>query len=226
MTLQARTRSLSPFARCLPWAVAALTFGATATAQAGNPYEGEGAAIHGAAPATAVHSARSVQAASVSTPERAVAETTAAVTVGDAAAQPAPQRSDVRSSSKRWKQANIATPSGEVGDTAEVLKAREDFYALQTDVHETEYLAAAKREQALYAAQQALEDDALSEAGSDSFIEGAVALQEAPAEMPADERQIVVRPEMTIGELMSYLDDSAEASEVTVLMVSADEDAD
>jgi|GEM_PF-6181131 len=39
--------------------------------------------------------------------------------------------------------ANLVTPSGELGDTAAVLQAREDFNALQTEVMQAEYRTAA-----------------------------------------------------------------------------------
>lgn len=230
---QARRRP-SPLARCLPWAVAALTFGATAAHAGGNIYEGEGAISHGAAPAAA-QGFESVATASASVPmanATAVEPVQPSVASSVASGSAQTTRAEVLAEARRWRQEKLATPSNEIGDTPEVLQAREGFYALQTEQIEAEYRAAAEQaqQQADAAAQQALVEEAMAlfEPGSDSFIDESVALQ-APSDervMPADERQIIVRPEMTVGELMSYLEEAPESADVTVLMVSSETDFD
>lgn len=52
-------------------------------------------------------------------------------------------RAQVRESLAMARLANLVTPSGEMGDTADVLQAREDFNALQTEVMQAEYRTAA-----------------------------------------------------------------------------------
>lgn len=52
-------------------------------------------------------------------------------------------RADVRESLAMARLANLVTPGGEMGDTADVLQAREDFNALQTEVLQAEYRTAA-----------------------------------------------------------------------------------
>ena len=47
-------------------------------------------------------------------------------------------RAEVRESLAMARLANLVTPSGEMGDTADVLQAREDFNALQTEVMQAE----------------------------------------------------------------------------------------
>lgn len=54
-------------------------------------------------------------------------------------------RARVRESLIMARLANLVTPGGEMGDTAEVLQARENFNALQTEVIEAEYRSAALR---------------------------------------------------------------------------------
>lgn len=231
-TTPSRTLRKSAFARCLPWATAALTFGASALAHATGIYEGEGAVAHGAAPDTSL---RQPAWRHASTPATSVetASTAPAATSSLQADEQRPTRSEVRRSAQHWKQAQIATPSNEIGDTPEVLKARDDFYALQAEVRHTQYVAAAEaelaRQEAAYAAaQQALSvDDEEVAAAPQSLFDDAVAQQELPQQQPGAEREIYVRPEMTLAELMSYLDDDrSETADVTVLMVSADEDID
>lgn len=51
-----------------------------------------------------------------------------------AAADSGLTRAEVREDLKDARATNTMTPSGEIGDTAEVLAARETFYALQTEV--------------------------------------------------------------------------------------------
>ena len=52
-------------------------------------------------------------------------------------------RADVRESLAMARLANLVTPGGEMGDTADVLQAREDFNALQTEVLQAENRTAA-----------------------------------------------------------------------------------
>lgn len=54
-------------------------------------------------------------------------------------------RARVRESLAMARLANLVSPGGELGDTTEVLQAREDFNALQTEVMEAEYRTAALR---------------------------------------------------------------------------------
>ena len=53
---------------------------------------------------------------------------------GSFAASSGLTRADVREDLKDARATNTMTPSGEIGDTAEVLAARETFNALQTEV--------------------------------------------------------------------------------------------
>ena len=77
---------------------------------------------------------------------RPTAEYSASVATGaqdeSEAAQPL-TRARVRESLAMARLANLVNPGGEQGDTPEVLQAREDFNALQTEVMEAEYRTAA-----------------------------------------------------------------------------------
>ena len=66
-------------------------------------------------------------------------------------------RAQVRESLAMARLANLVTPSGEIGDTADVLQAREDFNALQAEVMQAEYRTAALQ------LQQAQMDDLMNQ---------------------------------------------------------------
>ena len=86
-----------------------------------------------------------IEAVRVAAPAPESAETAAVqVESVDQAAQPL-TRARVRESLAMARLANLVTPGGEMGDTTEVLQAREDFNALQTEVMEAEYRTAALR---------------------------------------------------------------------------------
>ena len=79
--------------------------------------------------------------------------------------------------------ANLVTPSGEIGDTADVLQAREDFNALQAEVMQAEYRAAALQ------LQQAQLDELVNQAQGYATPTGAAetAQSEPAASAPAVE---------------------------------------
>jgi len=123
---------LPPLSRCIPIVVAALALGASASSRAGEALDIELPSMR--TPIEALQApASSVMAASATSFETAPAPLT---------------RADVREALKMARASNTMTPAGEIGDTTEVLQAREDFYVLQTEVLQAEYLAAAQRAQA------------------------------------------------------------------------------
>lgn len=83
-------------------------------------------------------------------------------------------RAQVRESLSMARLANLVTPSGEMGDTADVLQAREDFNDLQAEVMETEYRTAALQ------LQQAQMDALVAQAEGRALAEGSA--EPAPAE--------------------------------------------
>lgn len=68
---------------------------------------------------------------------RAAALAVLALAAGAAAAEPA-TRADVRDALELARASNRVTPDGEIGDTPDVLRAREDFAALQHEVKAVE----------------------------------------------------------------------------------------
>lgn len=126
----------------------------------------------------------------------------AAASTATTTAQAPLTRADVRESLKMARLSNTMTPSGEIGDTPAVLQAREDFNALQTEVLQAEYAAATAREQAVAMALRT---------STDGQASGVV------------EQEIVVAPDMTVGELMSFLQDSRAEGTVYVVLPNADE---
>lgn len=80
-------------------------------------------------------------------------------------------RARVRESLAMARLANLVNPGGEMGDTPEVLQAREDFNALQTEVMEGEYRIAALR------LQQAQTADLLAQAQGYAAVDSATASQ-------------------------------------------------
>lgn len=83
-------------------------------------------------------------------------------------------RAQVRESLSMARLANLVTPSGEMGDTADVLQAREDFNDLQAEVMEAEYRTAALQ------LQQAQMDALVARAEGRALAEGSA--ETAPAE--------------------------------------------
>ena len=82
-------------------------------------------------------------------------------------------RAQVLESLAMARLANLVTPSGEMGDTADVLQAREDFNALQTEVMQAEYRTAALR------LQQAQMDAMMAQAEGYATPAGAAEASEA-----------------------------------------------
>jgi hypothetical protein len=156
----------------------------------------------------------------------------AAVDANDARAVATPQapltRAEVRESLKMARLSNTMTPSGEIGDTTEVLRAREDFYALQTEVLQAEYAAAAQREWALQQALQASMDGAAVAAAeerpeADEYVGRPPRGYEQSGRATFAHEQVVVAPEMTVGELMSFLQDSSAEGTLVVVLPNEDE---
>ena len=96
-------------------------------------------------------------------------------------------RAQVRESLAMARLANLVTPSGEMGDTADVLQAREDFNALQTEVMQAEYRTAALQ------LQQAQMDALMAEAEgyATSATSAEAAQPESAAAAPAVEVVVV-----------------------------------
>jgi len=134
-------RSSKTLARWLASAAGALALGASMPGFAGEALDIElpsmrtpieNATPVAVQPAVSVQTADAVQAAAAGLPESGPLT-----------------RAAVRESLKTARAANTITPSGEMGDTPEVLAARENFYAAQTEQIHAQYAAAAQREQAL-----------------------------------------------------------------------------
>lgn len=96
-------------------------------------------------------------------------------------------RAQVRESLAMARLANLVTPSGEIGDTADVLQAREDFNALQAEVMQAEYRTAALQ------LQQAQMDELVNQAQGNATAAGAAesAQPEPAAAGPAIEVVVV-----------------------------------
>lgn len=113
----AKTRNFT-MTRFVPVALTALALGFAASAQAADPI------------------------ASTATRSDTIVESSMATTVETVTVVGTPHpltRAEVRESTRLAKAANLVTPNGDIGDSPDVLQAREDFYALQTEVLNAQY---------------------------------------------------------------------------------------
>lgn len=178
--------------------------------------------------------------------------TAAAATPGaDRLPEPALTRREVRETLKRARAANIVSPTHDLGDTPDVLAAREAYYALQTEAIVARY-AAEQREQELRAAldadvqlRQALLDETVAAVEGDTSDREAPVVAAAPALPQADpmlppaedaaladndhviamrEHELEVTPETTVAEVMGYMDETGATDEsLTLVMAEAGE---
>ena len=105
-------------------------------------------------------------------------------------------RAQVRESLAMARLANLVTPSGEIGDTAEVLQAREDFNALQTEVLQAEHRTAALR------LQQAQMDALMAQAEGYGTSADAAQTQQLESAAAAPAVEVVVVSSDTVYELL------------------------
>ncbi len=116
-------------------------------------------------------------------------------------------RDRVRESLAMARLANLVTPVGELGDTADVLQAREDFNALQAEVMQAEYRTAALR------LQRAQMDDLLAQAAGYAPTAGSAgARQAAPAATEQAVEVVVVSSE----KMYELLQEGGRAADTTM----------
>lgn len=249
--LQRSTRSAagrSPWLRRLPGAIAALTLLGAATAS-----QAEALAIELPSMRTPIEIVPSTTPAPASM-HVGSAQTSSAATPAAIDLQRQPDRAltrqEVRESLKRARAANIVSPTHEIGDTQEVLAAREAFYALQTEAIVAQY-AAEQREQERLAAleadrqlRQALLDEEVAEwsgqgepdpsmamsapdhAGQAGLTSEQAQLEDPNHTMAMREHEIEVTPDTTVAEIMGYMDDAGEPDPALTLSVAEAGEAD
>lgn len=116
-------------------------------------------------------------------------------------------RDRVRESLAMARLANLVTPFGELGDTADVLQAREDFNALQAEVMQAEYRTAALR------LQRAQMDDLLAQAEGYAPTAGSA---DAPQAAPAATEQAVEVVVVSSDKLYELLLEGGHAADTTM----------
>ena len=119
-------------------------------------------------------------------------------------------RAQVRESLAMARLANLVTPSGEMGDTADVLQAREDFNALQTEVMQAEYRTAALR------LQQAQMDALMAQAEGYTTPAGAAEPSEAAQPESAAAEQTVEVVVVSSDKVYEMLLEGGHAADVTM----------
>lgn len=211
--------------RLVPWAV---TVGALAFSAAGHAANGEAdvfeaRGLEPAQAATMSHPAVDTPVASWTPPaysaEQAMTAmpTHPAVTPASHASQARSeprtvQRTDVRESLATAQAANLMLRNGEIAEPQELMQAREDFIAMQTEQLRNEYFAAVAENERL----ARLEEERRAEAERIAQL-----VDEATDQIARrpEEVEIWVEPGTTVQELVSYIEKTGDPNAVAVLLV-------
>ena len=186
------TRTRKTLSRLLPWAVAIATLGASAPGHAANG-EADVFEAHWSQPGTV------------------------SGTAGDTRAM-APSRADVRESLQTARAADVLLRNGEIAEPQELMQAREDFIAMQTEQLHIEYMAAVTENARVARLEEERQARILAQAESEHIAQLVDEATDRVAMRP-EEVEIWVEPGTTVEELVSYIEQSAHPDAVTVLLV-------
>lgn len=127
-------------------------------------------------------------------------------------------RAEVRESLRTAMDAGLMLRAGEIAEPPELLQAREDFIAMQTEQMHKAYQAAVDRNERLTRAGQARQDEALARLDAERVSrlvdEATDRLPEQPGAV-----EIWVEPGTTIEQLMAYIEQTADRDAVVIVLV-------